>query len=169
MSCAPAKLAGSTAAIKDVHGAPVGDTLTLAAKPAPQPLPGFQKMQPRVFAGLFPVVAEDYPALREALEKLKLNDAAMHFEPESSEAMGFGFRCGFLGMLHMEIVQERLEREYDLNLISTAPTVVYEILQTDGSIDPARQSGQAAGRQLHRGSARTDHRRQYPHAAGVCR
>jgi GTP-binding protein LepA len=117
-----------------VHGAPVGDTLTQASKPAATPLPGFQKMQPRVFAGLFPVVADDYPALREALEKLKLNDAALHFEPESSEAMGFGFRCGFLGMLHMEIVQERLEREYDLNLITTAPTVIYEILQTDGKI-----------------------------------
>ncbi|MEO8804393.1 MAG: translation elongation factor 4 [Rudaea sp.] len=121
-----------TAAIKDVHGAPVGDTLTQAGRPASKPLPGFQKIQPRVFAGLFPVVADDYPSLREALEKLKLNDAAMHFEPESSEAMGFGFRCGFLGMLHMEIVQERLEREYDLNLISTAPTVIYEVLQTDG-------------------------------------
>jgi GTP-binding protein LepA len=122
------------AAIKDVHGAPVGDTLTLAANPSTQPLPGFQKMQSRVFAGLFPVDAEDYPALREALDKLKLNDAAMNFEPESSEAMGFGFRCGFLGMLHMEIVQERLEREYNLNLISTAPTVVYEVLQTDGKV-----------------------------------
>jgi GTP-binding protein LepA len=131
-----------TAAIKDVHGAPVGDTLTSAAKPAPHPLPGFQTMQPRVFAGLFPVSADDYPALREALDKLRLNDAALFFEPESSEAMGFGFRCGFLGMLHMEIVQERLEREYDLNLITTAPTVVYEILKTDGTImeldNPAR-------------------------------
>ncbi|MGH8174440.1 MAG: translation elongation factor 4 [Rhodanobacteraceae bacterium] len=123
-----------TAAIKDVHGAPVGDTLTTARDPAPHPLPGFKKVQPRVFAGLFPVVADDYPALREALDKLKLNDAAMHFEPETSEAMGFGFRCGFLGLLHMDIVQERLEREYDLNLISTAPTVVYEVLQTDGKI-----------------------------------
>ncbi|HLU13240.1 MAG TPA: translation elongation factor 4 [Arenimonas sp.] len=122
-----------TASIKDVHGAPVGDTLTLANDPAPQPLPGFQEMKPRVFAGLFPVDAEDYPALREALEKLRLNDAALRFEPESSEAMGFGFRCGFLGMLHMEIVQERLEREYDLDLVTTAPTVVYEVLQTDGS------------------------------------
>ena len=131
-----------TAAIKDVHGAPVGDTLTSASKPAAHPLPGFQTMQPRVFAGLFPVSADDYPALREALDKLRLNDAALFFEPESSEAMGFGFRCGFLGMLHMEIVQERLEREYDLNLITTAPTVVYEILKTDGSImeldNPAR-------------------------------
>jgi len=125
-----------TASIKDVHGAPVGDTLTLAGDPAPKPLPGFQEMQPRVFAGLFPVDAEDYPALREALEKLRLNDAALRFEPESSEAMGFGFRCGFLGMLHMEIVQERLEREYDLNLITTAPTVVYEVLLTDGSTLP---------------------------------
>ncbi|MGO4556545.1 translation elongation factor 4, partial [Stenotrophomonas sp. 2YAF22] len=123
-----------TASIKDVHGAPVGDTLTLAADPAPKPLPGFQEMQPRVFAGLFPVDAEDYPDLREALDKLRLNDAALRFEPESSEAMGFGFRCGFLGMLHMEIVQERLEREYNLDLISTAPTVVYEVLKTDGTI-----------------------------------
>ncbi len=122
------------ASIKDVHGAPVGDTLTLASDPADKPLPGFQEMQPRVFAGLFPVDADDYPGLREALEKLRLNDAALRFEPESSEAMGFGFRCGFLGMLHMEIVQERLEREYDLNLISTAPTVVYEVLKTDGTI-----------------------------------
>ena len=122
------------ASIKDVHGAPVGDTLTLASDPAAKPLPGFQEMQPRVFAGLFPIDAEDYPDLREALEKLRLNDAALRFEPESSEAMGFGFRCGFLGMLHMEIVQERLEREYNLNLITTAPTVVYEVLKTDGSI-----------------------------------
>ncbi|HXP02123.1 MAG TPA: translation elongation factor 4 [Luteibacter sp.] len=122
------------ASIKDVHGAPVGDTLTHAGKPADAPLPGFQTMQPRVFAGLFPVSADDYPALREALDKLRLNDAAMFFEPESSEAMGFGFRCGFLGMLHMEIVQERLEREYDLDLITTAPTVVYEVLKTDGSV-----------------------------------
>ncbi len=125
-----------TASIKDVHGAPVGDTLTSASDPADKPLPGFQTVQPRVFAGLFPVDAEDYPDLRVALEKLKLNDAAMQFEPESSEAMGFGFRCGFLGMLHMEIVQERLEREYDLNLITTAPTVIYEVLKTDGTVMP---------------------------------
>src|SRR5690348_5327447 len=123
-----------TASIKDVHGAPVGDTLTQAREAAAHALPGFQKMQPRVFAGLFPVVADDYPAVREALDKLKLNDASLYFEPETSEAMGFGFRCGFLGLLHMDIVQERLEREYNLNLISTAPTVVYEVLQTDGQI-----------------------------------
>ncbi|PIX61070.1 MAG: elongation factor 4, partial [Lysobacterales bacterium CG_4_10_14_3_um_filter_64_11] len=122
------------ASIKDVHGAPVGDTLTSAALPASKPLPGFQEMKPRVFAGLFPVESDDYPALREALEKLRLNDAALRFEPESSEAMGFGFRCGFLGMLHLEIVQERLEREYDLDLVTTAPTVVYEVLLTDGTV-----------------------------------
>jgi GTP-binding protein LepA len=138
----PGEVGFLTASIKDVHGAPVGDTLTSARDPAASPLPGFQKMQPRVFAGLFPTAADDYPALREALEKLRLNDAALQFEPESSEAMGFGFRCGFLGMLHMEIVQERLEREYDLDLVTTAPTVVYELLQTDGEVmkldNPAR-------------------------------
>jgi GTP-binding protein LepA len=122
------------ASIKDVHGAPVGDTITAADRPAAEPLPGFQEMQPRVFAGLFPTVADDYGALREALDKLRLNDAALRFEPESSEAMGFGFRCGFLGLLHMDIVQERLEREYDLDLITTAPTVVYEVLSTDGEV-----------------------------------
>ena len=130
----PGDVGWVTASIKDVHGAPVGDTLTLASLPAPHPLPGFQEIKPRVFAGLFPVDGEDYPALREALDKLRLNDAALRFEPESSEAMGFGFRCGFLGMLHLEIVQERLEREYDLNLITTAPTVVYEVLEVDGKI-----------------------------------
>ncbi|MFY8123941.1 MAG: translation elongation factor 4, partial [Silanimonas sp.] len=138
----PGEVGFLTASIKDVHGAPVGDTLTSARDPATSPLPGFQKMQPRVFAGLFPTAADDYPALREALEKLRLNDAALQFEPESSEAMGFGFRCGFLGMLHMEIVQERLEREYDLDLVTTAPTVVYELVQTDGEVmkldNPAR-------------------------------
>lgn len=128
----PGDVGWMNASIKDVHGAPVGDTLTSAQQPAAKPLPGFQEMKPRVFAGLFPVAAEDYPDLREALEKLRLNDAALRFEPESSEAMGFGFRCGFLGMLHMEIVQERLEREYDLDLVTTAPTVVYEVLTTEG-------------------------------------
>ncbi len=127
----PGEVGFVCASIKDVYGAPVGDTITLASAPAGHPLPGFQEMQPRVFSGLFPVVAEDYPKLREALEKLKLNDAALRFEPESSEAMGFGFRCGFLGLLHMDIVQERLEREYDLALITTAPTVIYQVLTTD--------------------------------------
>ncbi|RMG27492.1 MAG: elongation factor 4 [Gammaproteobacteria bacterium] len=122
------------AGIKEIEGAPVGDTLTHEKRPAAAPLPGFRKVQPRVFAGLFPVNSEDYEALREALRKLRLNDAALHFEPETSQALGFGFRCGFLGMLHMEIVQERLEREYDLDLITTAPTVVYEVLTTAGEV-----------------------------------
>lgn len=118
------------AGIKDINGAPVGDTLTHAIKSASEPLPGFQKVKPQVYAGLFPVSSDDFPAFREALAKLRLNDAALFYEPESSEALGFGFRCGFLGMLHMEIVQERLEREYGLNLITTAPTVVYEVITT---------------------------------------
>jgi GTP-binding protein LepA len=130
----PGEVGFICASIKDVYGAPVGDTITLAARPAAAALPGFQEMQPRVFAGLFPTEADDYTKLREALEKLKLNDAALRFEPENSEAMGFGFRCGFLGLLHMDIVQERLEREYDLDLITTAPTVVYEVVETDGNI-----------------------------------
>lgn len=120
------------AGIKDINGAPVGDTLTHAHRAASEPLPGFKKVQPQVYAGLFPVSSDDFPAFREALSKLCLNDAALFFEPESSEALGFGFRCGFLGMLHMEIVQERLEREYNLDLITTAPTVVYEVLTTKG-------------------------------------
>ena len=120
------------AGIKDINGAPVGDTLTDAARPTAERLPGFQKVQPRVFAGLFPVESDDYEDLREALAKLRLNDASLFYEPETSQALGFGFRCGFLGMLHMEIVQERLEREYDLDLITTAPTVVYEVETTAG-------------------------------------
>jgi GTP-binding protein LepA len=122
------------AGIKDVLGAPVGDTITLAAKPSADSIPGFTQVQPRVFAGMFPISSEDYEDLRVALQKLKLNDAALHFEPESSNALGFGFRCGFLGLLHMEIVQERLEREYDLDLITTAPSVVYEVVKVDGEI-----------------------------------
>jgi len=116
------------AGIKEINGAPVGDTITLAANPASQPLPGFQTVQPKVYAGLFPVDSEDYEAFRDALAKLKLNDSSLFYEPESSDALGFGFRCGFLGLLHMEIVQERLEREYNLNLITTAPTVIFEIV-----------------------------------------
>ncbi|OZB54512.1 MAG: elongation factor 4, partial [Halothiobacillus sp. 14-56-357] len=121
------------AGIKNIDSAKVGDTLTDAENGATAALPGFKEMQPRVFSGLYPVEGEDYENLREALRKLRLNDAALHFEPEVSQALGFGFRCGFLGLLHMEIVQERLEREYDLDLITTAPTVVYEIVENDGS------------------------------------
>jgi len=122
------------AGIKEIDGAPVGDTLTHSARPADAPVPGFKQVQPRVFAGIFPVNADDYEDLRDALQKLRLNDAALFFEPETSQALGFGFRCGFLGMLHMEIVQERLEREYDLDLITTAPTVVYEVVTTKGQV-----------------------------------
>ena len=118
------------AGIKDIYGAPVGDTLTTTRHPCEEPLPGFKQVQPRVFAGLFPINSDDYESFREALQKLRLNDAALHFEPETSAALGFGFRCGFLGMLHMEIVQERLEREYNLELITTAPTVVFEVMTT---------------------------------------
>ncbi len=122
------------AGIKDIFGAPVGDTITLTENPALEPLEGFQEVQPRVFAGLYPVTSDDYEGLRESLDKLRLNDAALQFEPETSEALGFGFRCGFLGMLHMEIIQERLEREYDLDLITTAPTVVYEVALHNGEV-----------------------------------
>ena len=121
------------AGIKELKAAKVGDTITLAAKPAPAPLPGFKEVQPQVFAGLFPVEANQYDSLRDSLEKLKLNDAALMYEPEVSQALGFGFRCGFLGLLHMEIVQERLEREFDMDLITTAPTVIYEVKMRDGT------------------------------------
>ncbi|MWA33131.1 translation elongation factor 4 [Burkholderia pseudomallei] len=119
--------------IKELTAAKVGDTVTHATKPAPEPLPGFKEVKPQVFAGLYPVEANQYDALRESLEKLKLNDASLQYEPEVSQALGFGFRCGFLGLLHMEIVQERLEREFDMDLITTAPTVVYEVVQSDGT------------------------------------
>lgn len=122
------------AGIKELKAAKVGDTVTLASRAASDPLPGFKEVQPQVFAGLFPVEANQYDALRDSLEKLKLNDAALMYEPEVSQALGFGFRCGFLGLLHMEIVQERLEREFDMDLITTAPTVVYEVELGDGSV-----------------------------------
>jgi GTP-binding protein LepA len=120
------------AGIKEIDGAPVGDTITLDNRPCSEPLPGFKTIKPRVFAGLFPVSSDDYEAFRDALQKLKLNDSALNYEPEVSTALGFGFRCGFLGLLHMDIVQERLEREYALSLVTSAPTVVYEVLTTDG-------------------------------------
>jgi GTP-binding protein LepA len=123
------------AGIKEIDGAPVGDTITLESRPAASPLPGFRQIKPRVFAGLFPVNSEDYESFRDALSKLKLNDSALHYEPEVSGALGFGFRCGFLGLLHMDIVQERLEREYQLELVTSAPTVVYEVARTDGAVE----------------------------------
>ncbi len=128
--------------LKELKAAKVGDTITHVNPAASEPLPGFKEIKPSVFAGLYPIEASEYDALRDALEKLKLNDASLHFEPEVSQALGFGFRCGFLGMLHMDIVQERLEREYGMDLITTAPTVVYEVVMTDGTVhqieNPAR-------------------------------
>jgi GTP-binding protein LepA len=124
-----------TAGIKELRAAKVGDTLTYAARPAALPLPGFKEIKPQVFAGLYPVESNEYEALRDALEKLHLNDASFHYEPETSQALGFGFRCGFLGLLHMDIVQERLEREYGMHLITTAPSVVYEVKLRDGSVE----------------------------------
>ena len=122
------------AGVKEIDGAPVGDTITTDAKPCQAPLPGFKAIKPRVFAGLIPVSSDDYEAFRDALQKLKLNDSALHYEPEVSTALGFGFRCGFLGLLHMDIVQERLEREYQLSLVTSAPTVIYEVLTNGGEI-----------------------------------
>ncbi len=124
----PGDVGFMVAGIKDIYGAPVGDTITVVSNPSENALPGFKKVQARVFAGLFPSSSNDYEHLRESLNKLKLNDASLNYEPETSDALGFGFRCGFLGMLHMEIIQERLEREYDLDLITTAPTVIYQVL-----------------------------------------
>lgn len=132
----PALLTGEVgfmvASIKDIHGAPVGDTITHVKPAAQSPLPGFKKVQPQVYAGVFPISSDDYEAFRDALGKLSLNDASLFYEPETSQALGFGFRCGFLGMLHMEIIQERLEREYELDLITSAPTVVYEVVKKGG-------------------------------------
>ena len=132
-SLGPGEVGYLAASIKDVATL-VGDTITSAEHPAPEPLPGYRPAKPMVFAGIYPVDNEQYPELREALEKLRLNDSSLFFEPESSEALGFGFRCGFLGLLHMEIIQERLEREYDLNLITTAPSVIYRVTKTDGTV-----------------------------------
>src|SRR5262249_53619835 len=120
--------------IKRIGDARIGDTITEAARPATEAFPGFKTLKPMVFAGLYPVEGHEYPELREALEKLRLNDASFFFEPETSAALGFGFRCGFLGLLHMEIVQERLEREFDMALVTTAPGVLYRVTMTDGEV-----------------------------------
>jgi GTP-binding protein LepA len=122
------------AGIKELQAAKVGDTVTLATRPAKEPLPGFKEIKPQVFAGLYPVESSEYDQLRDSLEKLRLNDASLQYEPEVSQALGFGFRCGFLGLLHLDIVQERLEREFDMNLITTAPTVVYEVVMNSGEV-----------------------------------
>lgn len=148
------------AGIKDIHGAPVGDTLTLERNQASEVLPGFKRVKPQVYAGLFPVSSDEFEAFREALAKLSLNDASLFYEPESSDALGFGFRCGFLGMLHMEIIQERLEREYNLNLISTAPTVVYQVLNTKGETfamdNPSRLPNPSHIKQMYEPIARAN-------------
>ena len=155
------------AGIKDVRGAPVGDTVVLERSDAPA-LPGFEKVKPQVFAGLFPVNADDFEDFRDALEKLTLNDASLFYEPESSDALGFGFRCGFLGMLHMEIIQERLEREYDLDLITTAPSVVYEVvLKNQETIYIDNPS--ALPILPHRGDSRAYRAREHPRAPGARR
>ena len=157
------------AGIKELAAAKVGDTVTLVNRPAAEPLPGFKEVKPQVFAGLYPIEANQYDALRDSLEKLKLNDSSLQYEPEVSQALGFGFRCGFLGLLHMEIVQERLEREFDMDLITTAPTVVYEVAATRRHDDPGREPGQDAGAVEDRGDARADRHRAPVHAAGVRR
>ena len=130
----PGEVGFVVAGIKEIDGAPVGDTITGVDRPASERLGGFREIRPRVFAGLYPISSDDYEDLRDALAKLRLNESALFYEPETSQALGFGFRCGFLGMLHMEIIQERLEREYDLELITTAPTVIYEVVLNDGEV-----------------------------------
>ena len=146
----PGEVGFITAGIKTVADCKIGDTITEERRPAAEPLPGFKPVQPVVFCGLFPTDAADYEQLRDSLAKLRLNDASFEYEPETSAALGFGFRCGFLGLLHLEIIQERLEREFDLDLITTAPSVVYRIHLTNGERDGAAQSGRHARPGAHR-------------------
>ena len=150
--------------IKVVADAKIGDTITETARPTTEPFPGFKELKPMVFAGLYPVESHQYAELREALEKLRLNDASFFYEPETSAALGFGFRCGFLGLLHMEIVQERLEREYNMDLVTTAPGVLYRVTTTDGERAGDRQPGQAARRGSHHQARGAGHHRDDPDA-----
>ena len=143
------------AGIKKVSDVAIGDTLTDARTPAAEPLPGFKEIKPMVFAGLYPVDADQYAELRDALEKLRLNDSSFFYEPETSTALGFGFRCGFLGLLHMEIVEERLEREFNLELLITAPSVRYRVTKTNGEVDRGRLAGAPARSRLHRDRSRS--------------
>ena len=156
-----------TAGIRDIDGAPVGDTITSESRPCEKPLPGFKMVQPRVFAGMFPVQSDQYESFRDALQKLKLNDSALHYEPEVSTALGFGFRCGFLGLLHMDIVQERLEREYGLSLVTSAPTVIYEVLGTDGEVSLVDNPSKLPPN--YRELREPNHHGEYPGAAGARR
>ncbi len=159
-----ARWASSSPASRNSKSAQVGDTITLRQPAGRAPLPGFKEIKPQVFAGLYPVEANEYDALRDALEKLHLNDSSLRFEPETSQALGFGFRCGFLGLLHLEIVQERLEREYDMDLITTAPTVVYQVQMHDGTRGRGRESLAPARCVQDRGDPRADHHRHHPGA-----
>ncbi len=153
--------------VKDVTKLRVGDTLTTSRNPAQEPLPGYREVKPMVFCGLFTIDSDDYPDLRDALEKLSLNDAALSWEPETSDALGFGFRCGFLGLLHMDIVRERLEREYDLELLATMPSVEYEVTLTDGTTIPVHSPNDMPEPGRDRGGPRALHPGVDPHPEGV--
>ena len=163
-SCRRGEVGFVIAGIKELKAAQVGDTVTRADKPAAEPLPGFKEIKPQVFAGLYPVESNEYEALRDALEKLHLNDSSLRYEPETSQALGFGFRCGFLGLLHMDIVQERLEREYDMDLITTAPTVVYQVQLRDGTRDARSTNPSQAARPVA-GSRRSASRSSAPRSS----
>ena len=156
------------AGIKDILGAPVGDTVTNLSTSDVDSLPGFQRIKPQVYAGMFPIDSDDFEEFREALSKLAVNDASLFYEPESSDALGFGFRCGFLGMLHMEIIQERLEREYNLDLITTAPTVVYEIITSKGDTLYMSNPSDLPRSGPNRRNARADLRSQHSGAKRIC-